>query len=110
MRTVRIREHHDDRSELPDADDVVDSHAELLDRFCYEVLDSDSVADDTITTSCVILHDSDFDGLTNEQAILAIESDDSDGDGYSNLVEITDTANFGNTPTFPGYDSGNAGR
>jgi putative hydrolase of the HAD superfamily len=29
MRTVRIRSRHDDRSELPDADHIVDSHAEL---------------------------------------------------------------------------------
>ena len=29
MCTVRIRSHHDDRSELPEADHIVDSHAEL---------------------------------------------------------------------------------
>ena len=29
MRSVRIRARHDDTSELPDADHVVDSHAEL---------------------------------------------------------------------------------
>jgi hypothetical protein len=46
-------------------------------------------------------------GLSNEQAILAIENDDSDADGFSNLVEITDLANFGNTPTFPGLSEGN---
>jgi len=45
-------------------------------------------------------------GLTNEQAILAIENDDSDADGFSNLVEITSTL-FGNTPTFPGLSAAN---
>jgi hypothetical protein len=40
-------------------------------------------------------------GLNNSQAILAIENTDSDGDGYTNLVEITSTL-FANTPTFPG--------
>jgi hypothetical protein len=39
---------------------------------------------------------------TPEEAILAIQNNDSDGDAYVNLIEITDTANFGNTPTFPG--------
>ena len=48
-------------------------------------------------------------GLTNQQAILAIESNDSDGDGFSNFVEITDTINFSNTPTFPGLENGNVG-
>ena len=28
--TVRIRAHHDDRSDLPEADHVADSHAHLL--------------------------------------------------------------------------------
>jgi hypothetical protein len=37
----------------------------------------------------------------DESAILAIENDDSDGDGYSNVTEITSLL-FGNTPTFPG--------
>jgi hypothetical protein len=46
-------------------------------------------------------------GLSNEQAILAIEGDDSDADGFSNLVEITDVVNFGNTPTFPGLSQAN---
>ncbi len=41
-------------------------------------------------------------GLSNEQAILAIEDDDSDSDGFKNIVEITDVATFDNTPTFPG--------
>jgi hypothetical protein len=48
-------------------------------------------------------------GLTNQQAILALEGDDSDGDGFTDYVEITDTINFPNTPTFPGLETGNAG-
>ncbi|MFC1573389.1 Ig-like domain-containing protein, partial [Candidatus Eisenbacteria bacterium] len=41
-------------------------------------------------------------GLSNLEAILAIEEDDSDSDGFSNLVEVTEVGTFGNTPTFPG--------
>jgi hypothetical protein len=41
-------------------------------------------------------------GLSDLEAILAIENDDSDGDGFINLTEITDVAHFANTPTFPG--------
>lgn len=48
-------------------------------------------------------------GLTREQAILAIEGSDPDGDGYTSLIEITDLLNFGNTPTFPGLSAANAG-
>ena len=48
-------------------------------------------------------------GLSDPDAILAIENDDSDGDGFSNLVEITDVLNFSNTPTFPGLTNGNKG-
>jgi hypothetical protein len=47
-------------------------------------------------------------GLSNSQAILAIEGNDSDGDGHTNLTEITNTV-FTNTPTFPGLSSGNVG-
>ncbi len=47
-------------------------------------------------------------GLTNTQAFQAIEGDDSDGDGYTNLTEITSTL-FTNTPTFPGLSSSNVG-
>ncbi len=36
-----------------------------------------------------------------ETAILSIENEDSDGDGFSNLTEITSLL-FDNTPTFPG--------
>jgi hypothetical protein len=46
-------------------------------------------------------------GLTDPEAILAIENHDSDADGFSNIVEITDIANFANTPTFPGLISSN---
>lgn len=46
-------------------------------------------------------------GLNNLQAILAAGPLDSDNDGYTSTVEITDTQNFGNTPTFPGLSSAN---
>ena len=48
-------------------------------------------------------------GLSNEQAILAIENADSDGDGFINLTEITAIASWGNTPTFPGLTESNKG-
>ncbi len=48
-------------------------------------------------------------GLTVEQALLAIEGHDSDDDGYTNCIEITDILNFGNTPTFPGLSAANIG-
>ncbi len=38
----------------------------------------------------------------SEGAILSLGPLDSDGDGFSNDTEITDTTTFGNTPTFPG--------
>lgn len=38
-----------------------------------------------------------------------IENEDNDADGYSTLTEITNTASYGNTPTFPGLTSGNVG-
>lgn len=43
-------------------------------------------------------------GLTDQStaAILGLDGDDSDDDGYTNGQEITDTINFSNTPTFPG--------
>jgi cytochrome c553 len=46
-------------------------------------------------------------GLNNLQAILAAGPLDSDGDGYTSTVEITDTINYPNTPTFPGYSDAN---
>ena len=42
-------------------------------------------------------------------AILGLGSLDSDLDGFSNDVEITDTINFSNTPTFPGLKPANIG-
>ncbi len=36
------------------------------------------------------------------EAILSLADLDSDSDGFTNEVEITDTVHFGNTPTFPG--------
>ena len=38
---------------------------------------------------------------TDQEAILSVQNNDSDGDGYTNLIEITSTV-FTNTPTFPG--------
>lgn len=46
-------------------------------------------------------------GLTNQQAILAIQNNDSDADGYTNLTEITNIVTFTNTPTFPGLTKTN---
>jgi hypothetical protein len=47
-------------------------------------------------------------GLSNQDAMTAIENNDSDGDGVSNLIEITN-ALFNNTPTFPGLSNTNIG-
>ncbi len=44
---------------------------------------------------------------TDEEAIQSIENNDSDSDGFKNLVEITDTIHFTNTPTFPGLSQNN---
>jgi hypothetical protein len=41
--------------------------------------------------------------------ILSLDGLDSDGDGFNNGTEITDTSTFSNTPTFPGLTPGNAG-
>jgi hypothetical protein len=41
-------------------------------------------------------------GLSVEEAILAVEGEDSDVDGLINLIEITDSLIYNNTPTFPG--------
>lgn len=49
-------------------------------------------------------------GLSNSEAILAVENDDADNDGFSNLVEATDVANYVNTPTFPGLKLENLGQ
>jgi hypothetical protein len=42
-------------------------------------------------------------------AIVSIEFGDPDGDGFSTFVEVTDTINYINTPTFPGLTPGNVG-
>jgi hypothetical protein len=39
--------------------------------------------------------------------ILGLDGLDSDGDGFSNGIEITDTTTFSNTPTFPGLKPAN---
>jgi len=44
-----------------------------------------------------------------QQAMHSIEGLDSDGDGYSQLAEITDLVSYANTPTFPGLTPGNVG-
>lgn len=36
------------------------------------------------------------------QAVGSIENADSDGDGYTTLIEATDVTHYANTPTFPG--------
>lgn len=45
--------------------------------------------------------------MSAHDAILAVAGFDQDGDGFSSQVEILDTTNFSNTPTFPGYSSTN---
>ena len=42
-------------------------------------------------------------------AILSIENEDPDGDGFSTFIEVTDVVSFANTPTFPGLTPGNVG-
>ncbi|MEN8254939.1 MAG: hypothetical protein ABFR33_05655, partial [Verrucomicrobiota bacterium] len=48
-------------------------------------------------------------GNSDEAAILAIAWDDSDGDGFPNETEITNTNSYSNTPTFPGLSVANLG-
>lgn len=43
----------------------------------------------------------------NSNAIWQIRLQDSDGDGYINIVEITNRITYGNTPTFPGLSTAN---
>ena len=45
----------------------------------------------------------------NKDDILSLGALDSDGDGFSNTVEITDTGTYDNTPTFPGLKPANVG-
>ncbi len=42
-----------------------------------------------------------------QAAVQSIQNEDNDGDGYTTLVEVTDTTNFANTPTFPGLTASN---
>ncbi|MEZ4650725.1 MAG: FlgD immunoglobulin-like domain containing protein [Candidatus Eisenbacteria bacterium] len=44
-----------------------------------------------------------------KNAILSVENIDAEGDGYTTLVEVTDTSTYTNTPTFPGLDATNVG-
>ncbi|MGE5175532.1 MAG: FlgD immunoglobulin-like domain containing protein [Hyphomicrobiales bacterium] len=44
---------------------------------------------------------------TFEAAILSLDGNDSDGDGYTNHQEILDLVSFSNTPTFPGLQISN---
>ncbi len=44
-----------------------------------------------------------------QQAILSVQNLDSDGDGFTQLTEITDLASYTNTPTFPGLTPANVG-
>ncbi len=48
-------------------------------------------------------------GMSAAEAIADVENDDTDNDDFSNLVEITDTINWTNTPTFPGLKLDNVG-
>ncbi len=48
-------------------------------------------------------------GMSDDQAIADVEDQDADNDGFSTLVEVTDTVNWDNTPTFPGLKAGNVG-
>ena len=45
-------------------------------------------------------------GLTIDEAIAEVENDDPDNDNFSTLIEMTDTTNWPNTPTFPGLTVG----
>lgn len=42
-----------------------------------------------------------------KQAVLSIGSEDSDGDGFTSVVEVTAVTQFSNTPTFPGLAPAN---
>lgn len=44
-----------------------------------------------------------------QSAVLSIETEDPDADGFSTLIEVTDLATFTNTPTFPGLTPANVG-
>ncbi len=40
-------------------------------------------------------------------AVWSVRNIDSDGDGFTTQTEVTNTASYGNTPTFPGLQSSN---
>jgi hypothetical protein len=42
-------------------------------------------------------------------AVLSIQNEDPDADGYTTLTELTELLQFGNTPTFPGLTPANVG-
>ena len=44
------------------------------------------------------------------QAITSLTNLDSEGDGYTTVVEVTDVINYSNTPTFPGLSAANVGQ
>jgi hypothetical protein len=44
------------------------------------------------------------------QAVLSIENEDPDADGFSTLIEVLDLASFDNTPTFAGLTPANVGQ
>jgi hypothetical protein len=46
-------------------------------------------------------------GLSNLDAILAVDGEDSDSDGYINRTEASEVTLFDNTPTFPGLKLSN---
>ncbi len=48
------------------------------------------------------------DDAGRQAAIRSIENEDSDGDGFTNIVEMYDWINYSNTPTFPGLTEGNS--
>lgn len=48
-------------------------------------------------------------GLSNLEAIQAVDGEDADGDGFTNNTEITSLV-FNNTPTFPGLNAANVGQ
>jgi hypothetical protein len=49
-------------------------------------------------------------GSDSLAAFLTLESEDSDGDGFSNIEEITNSVLDPGSPTFPGFSAGNVGQ
>ncbi len=46
-------------------------------------------------------------GLSVDEALIDVENEDADNDGFTNLVESSDAVIFSNTPTFPGLKAAN---